>query len=79
MDLTYKWNIINKKTSKQNITRNIEINNKLTVTRGEGRRITGENREGPSRNMYKEHMDKAIRGRFKGMRRGWVEWGAVVR
>ena len=35
-DLTYKWNLINKKTSKQNITRDIEIKNKLTVTRGEG-------------------------------------------
>ena len=34
-DITYKWNLINK-TSKQNITRDIEIKNKLTVTRGEG-------------------------------------------
>ena len=33
-DLTYKWNLINK-TSKQNITRDTEIKNKLTVTRGE--------------------------------------------
>ena len=33
-DLTYKWNLINK-TSKQNITRDIEIKNKLKVTRGE--------------------------------------------
>ena len=32
-DLTYMWNLINK-TSKQNITRDIEIKNKLTVTRG---------------------------------------------
>ena len=31
-DLTYKWNVINK-TSKQNITRNMEMKNKLT--RGE--------------------------------------------
>ena len=35
-DLTYKWNLINKQTSKQNITRNIEIKTKLTVTRGQG-------------------------------------------
>ena len=36
-DLTFNWNIINrKKKSKQNITRDIEIKNKLTVTRGEG-------------------------------------------
>ena len=34
-DLTYKWNLINK-TNKQNRTRDIEIKNKLTVTRGEG-------------------------------------------
>ena len=58
-DLTYKWNLI-KQTSKQNITRDIEIKNKLTITRGEmggdnGRKIE----EGPSRNMYKGHMGKA--------------------
>ena len=34
-DLTDKWNLINK-TMKQNITRDIEIKNKLTVTREEG-------------------------------------------
>ena len=33
-DLTYKWNLINK-TSKQNTARDIEIKNKLTVTREE--------------------------------------------
>ena len=31
-DLTYKWNLINK-TNKQNITRDMDIKNKLTVTR----------------------------------------------
>ena len=35
-DLTYKWNLMNKTKSKQNITRDIEIKNKLPVTRGEG-------------------------------------------
>ena len=35
-DLTYKWNLINQKTSEQNITRDMEIKNKLIVTRGEG-------------------------------------------
>ena len=30
-DLTYKWNLINK-TSEQNITRDMEIEKKLTVT-----------------------------------------------
>ena len=38
-DLTYKWNLINKQTSKQNRTRDMEIKNKdmeiKTVTRGE--------------------------------------------
>ena len=33
-DLTFKWNLINK-TNKQNITRDIEIKNKLTETRRE--------------------------------------------
>ena len=33
-DFTYKWKLINK-TSKQNITRNTEIKNKLTVSTGE--------------------------------------------
>ena len=34
-DLAYKWNLINK-TNKQNTTRDIEIKNRLTVTREEG-------------------------------------------
>ena len=33
-DLTYEWNLINK-TNEQNRTRDMEIKNKLTVTRGE--------------------------------------------
>ena len=39
-DLTFKWNLINK-TNKQNITRDIEIKNKLTVSRGEVGRDDG--------------------------------------
>ena len=35
-DLTYKWNIINKTKSEPNRTRDIEIKNKLTVTRAGG-------------------------------------------
>ena len=43
----------------QNITRDIEIQNKLIVTRGEvGEDKGGEKGEGLSRNMYKGHMDK---------------------
>ena len=62
-DLTYKWNLINK-TNKQNITRDIEIKNKLTVTR---REVEGDNKgdeEGDlsSRNMYKGHMVKTKEG-----------------
>ena len=41
-DLTFNWNLVNK-TSKQNITRDIEIKNNLTVTRGE---VEGIMREG---------------------------------
>ena len=35
-DPTYKGNLINKQTSEKNITRSMEIKNKLLVTRGEG-------------------------------------------
>ena len=46
--------------SKQNIARDIEIKNKLTVTREEGREEKwGKIEEGPSRNLYKGHLDKA--------------------
>ena len=35
-DLTFNWNIINrKKKRKQNITRDIEVKNNLTIARGE--------------------------------------------
>ena len=56
-----------KLTSKQNITRDIEIKNKLAVTTGE---VGGDNREKEevlSRNMYNGHMDKAK----VGLDRGW--------
>ena len=33
-DLTFNWNLINK-TNKQNITKDTEIENRLTVTRGD--------------------------------------------
>ena len=49
-------------SSKQNITRNIETKNKLTVTTGE---VGWDNRGnwGRSfRNIYKGHMDKAKAG-----------------
>ena len=43
----------------------MEIKSKLTVTRGKGG-IMGKIGEGPSRNMYKGHMEKATGGRFEG-------------
>ena len=49
INLTYKWNLINK-TSKQNITRGIEIKNKLAVTRG---KVGGDN---GGKRVVKEHV-----------------------
>ena len=44
------------------MTRDTEIKNKLTVTRGKvGEGITGE-RKGSSENIYKGHIDKAKGG-----------------
>ena len=34
-DLTFNWNIINRKKSKHNITRDIEVKNNLIMARGE--------------------------------------------
>ena len=34
-DLTFNWNIINKRKNKQNITRDTEVKNNLTIARGE--------------------------------------------
>ena len=39
-DLTFNWNIINKR--KKYITRDIEIKNNLTISRWEGARDSGE-------------------------------------
>ena len=42
-DLTFNWSIINrKKKGKQNITRDIEVKNNLTVARREGGRDSAE-------------------------------------
>ena len=46
------------KTSKQNITRDIEITNNVTVTRGEVGGDNGEKGGRVFRNNYKGHMDK---------------------
>ena len=34
-DLTFNWNIINRRKSKRNITRDIEVKKNLTLARGE--------------------------------------------
>ena len=47
------------KQSKENITGDIEIKNKLTATRGDRGDNNRGKGEGSSRNMYKGHMDKA--------------------
>ena len=62
-----------KKKSKQNITRDIEIKNNLTVTKGErggdiGRRVC--------RNYYKGHMDKT-KGGVEAGEGGGFGWGGV--
>ena len=58
-----------KQTSKQNINRNIEIKNRPTVTRGDGRGgHWGKEGEGLSRNMYKGHTDKPKDSRIENGR-----------
>ena len=66
-----------KQTRKQNITRYIEIKNKLTVTRGEGI-MRGKGRMF-SGTCIQDTWTKPKRGRIKGGKRGWLGWGEVVR
>ena len=60
-DLTCKWSLINQ-TSKQNIARDIDIKNNLTVTRGEREGRMGGKGGRVFRNIYKGHMDKTKEG-----------------
>ena len=53
---------IKTQTSKQNITRDVEIKNKLTVTRGKVGGDNGGKGGRVFRNMYKGHMDKTKEG-----------------
>ena len=65
-----------KQRSKQNITRDIEIKNNLTVTRGE---LGGDNEAKVKRifmNNYKGHMDKRKVG-WDQSGDGWVGEGVV--
>ena len=59
------------------ITRDIEIKHKLTITRGEvGGDNRGEEGGGSSRNMYKGHMVK-IKGKDEVGEGGVFGWGGV--
>ena len=63
---------------KQNITRDSEIKNRLTVTRGEVGGDKGGTEGRGFRNMYKGHMDNTKGGRIEGERWGWLGWGEVM-
>ena len=58
---------------KQNITRDIEVKNNLTIARGEGE---GRVERGVFRNYSKGHMDK-IKGEVEAGERGGFGWGGV--
>ena len=67
----YKWNLIKNQTRKQNITRNIEIKNNLTVTRGErGKAFSG--------TTIKDTWTKPRVGWGQGMEVGMAAVGEVV-
>ena len=62
-----------KEKSKQNITRDIEVKNNLTISRGEGEGVVGRR---VFRNHYKGHMDKTKgEGGSRGGRWVWLGWG----
>ena len=68
-----------KQTSKPNITRDTEIKNKLTVTRGEVRGDSGEKKgKGCQETCIKDPWTKPNGGRIEGGRWGWVGQGKVV-
>ena len=69
-DLTFNWNIINKK-KEQNITRDTEVKNNLTIARGEW---GGDSGERGYRNYYKGHLDK-IKGEGGDGGGKWVQVG----
>ena len=83
-DLTFNRNLINK-TSKQNITKDTEIENRLTVARGErGGNFRGKGWRVYRRNNYKGLMDNnrgwgmETGGRWGGLR-GWAGVGGKGR
>ena len=62
-----------KEKSKQNITKDIEIKNNVTVARGEW---GGHSGGGVYRSYYKGHKDK-IKGEGRGGEEGGIGWGGV--
>ena len=62
-DLTYKWNLIHKAKSKQNITRDIKMKNKLTITREEVRGDNGRKR----RKGFQEHVQRTYGQNQRGV------------
>ena len=61
-DLTWNWNIINKRNSKQNITRDIAIKNMVTVATGHWDAIGG---TVLYRSYYIGH-NRNLKGRLEG-------------
>ena len=62
-----------KQTSKQNITRDIEIKNNLTVTSGEGGEDIGRKKEkGDQGTCIKDTWTKPTGGRIEDGRWGWL-------
>ena len=64
-----------KQISKSNITRDIEIKNKLTVTRRNNGKKRGESHQGTS---IKDPWAKPNEGRIEGGRWEWLRWQGVV-
>ena len=76
-DITYKWNLINK-MSKQNITRDNEIKNKLMITRGGvGGDNGGKRGRGCQGICIKDSWTKPEGCRIKGGRWGWLGSGEL--
>ena len=67
-----------KQISKQNITRDTEIKNKLTVTRQEvGGDNGGETGKGCQGTCINDPLTKPKWGRMEGGRWGWLGWRGV--
>ena len=67
-----------KQTNKQNVTKDTEIENRLTVTRGERKGISGEKGEGFAGTITKDTWTITRGGANKGGRWGRVGWWGGV-